>query len=152
LVEVNVRILDAAAFTGRIQNYDYDMVLHYWQNSLSPGTEQYLYWSCEAANQPSRWNFAGICNPAIDELSKKVAQAKTREELVTYVHALDRILMWGYYMVPLYYSGADYMAYKSDLKKSEIVPLYGTVIETWWHDNISKKTEHVIDDVTGEDN
>ena len=127
-----VRVLDSAAFLGRMNNYDFDMTLYYWMSTLSPGTEQYLYWSCEAANQPSRWNYAGICDKNIDMLSKSIPSAKNREELVQKVRALDTALMAGQYMIPLYYNPSDYVAYWKPLNHPETMPLYGTVLETWW--------------------
>lgn len=133
-IEANVRILDSAAFIGRLTDYDYDMVLYYWQNTLSPGTEQVLYWTCAAANQPSRWNYAGICNPAIDYYSEQIANAKDRAELVALTRALDRALTYGYYAIPLYYSGKDYAAVRSYIHRPAKTPLYGIVTETWWRE------------------
>lgn len=133
-IDAHIRVLDAAAFLGRLNNYDYDMVLYYWQNSLSPGTEQYLYWSCEAAGQPARWNFAGICNPAIDYMAGAIANAQSREDLVALSRGLDRALTWGYYAVPLYYAGKDYAAVRTAIKRPAQTPLYGIVTETWWHE------------------
>lgn len=128
----HVRVLDSAAFLGRLNEYDFDMTLYFWMSTLSPGTEQYLYWSCEAAKSPSRWNYAGICDNNIDLLSKSIATAKTREELIAKVRALDSALMAGQYMVPLYYNPTDFVAYWEPLAHPESMPLYGTVLETWW--------------------
>lgn len=131
-ITANVRILDSAAFIGRLNEYDYDMVLYYWQNSLSPGTEQVQYWTCQAAQEKSRWNYPGICEPAIDALAGAIANAQTREELVTTARALDRAVMAGYYMVPLYYAGKDYAAARRAVHRPAVTPLYGIVTETWW--------------------
>lgn len=131
-IDVRIRVLDSAAFTGRLTNYDYDMVLYHWQNSLSPGTEQMLYWSCNAAKTPSQWNFSGICSPAVDKISSEIANAKDRISLVQHVHALDRILMHGYYMIPLHFTGQDFFAHSADILRPERTPLYGAVTETWW--------------------
>ncbi len=131
-IQAQVRVLDSAAYRGRLNDYDFDMTLYYWLNSLSPGTEQMLYWSCESANQPARWNFAGICHPAVDAIASSIAKAKTREELVTRTHALDRILMWHYNMIPLYYAGKDFLSYRQFIHHPVTTPLYGPVLETWW--------------------
>ena len=131
-IEANVRVLDSAAFLGRLNEYDYDMVLYYWLSTLSPGTEQILYWGCEAAKQPARWNYAGICDPAIDALSGKIAAATDRDNLVATVRALDRVLLSGQYMIPLYYPGADFVARRKTIHRPENMPLYGMVLETWW--------------------
>lgn len=127
-----IRTLDSAAFLGRLNQYDFDMTLYFWMSTLSPGTEQYLYWSCEAADQPSRWNYAGICDKNIDLLSKSIAAASTREDLVARVRALDSALMAGSYMIPLYYNPQDFVASWLPLDHPDTMPLYGTVLETWW--------------------
>lgn len=127
-----IRTLDSAAFLGRLNQYDFDMTLYFWMSTLSPGTEQYLYWSCEAADQPSRWNYAGICDKNIDLLSKSIAAAGTREDLVARVRALDSALMAGSYMIPLYYNPQDFVASWLPLDHPDTMPLYGTVLETWW--------------------
>jgi len=137
----HVRVLDSAAFLGRLNEYDFDMTLYFWMSTLSPGTEQYLYWSCEAANSPSRWNYAGICDKNIDLLSQSIASAKTREELVAKVQALDSALMKGQYMIPLYYNPRDFVAYWEPLSHPETMPLYGTVLETWWMNGAGGKPE-----------
>lgn len=133
-IEVNVRVLDSAAFRGRLNDYDYDMIMYHWNSTLSPGTEQHLYWSCEAAKQPSRWNFAGICDPEIDALTKSIPKATSRGELAERTQKLDKMLLDGQYMIPLYHNPQDFIAYWKPLKRPQIVPLYGMVIETWWTD------------------
>lgn len=131
-IKANIRSLDTAAFRGKLNDYDFDMVLYYWLSSLSPGIEQYLYWSCEAADQPARWNFAGICDSEIDRLSQEIAQTKTREELTSVTRALDEKLWGGHYFIPLYYNKKDFVAYRDGVTRPEITPLYGMVVETWW--------------------
>ncbi|MCM2343434.1 MAG: extracellular solute-binding protein [Alphaproteobacteria bacterium] len=130
----NVRVLDAAAFTGRLNDYDYDMVLHFWLSTLSPGTEQILYYGCEAARQKARWNFPGICDPQIDELALSIAAAPSRADMVRRVQELDRHLLAGHYMIPLNYPGVDYVAYQARLRRPDTLPLYGMVLESWWSD------------------
>lgn len=137
-ISARVRVLDAAAFRGRLNDYDFDMTLYFWLSTLSPGTEQYLYWSCEAAKEPARWNYAGVCDPEIDSLSQNIATARSRDELVGMVRALDARLMAGQYMIPLYYNPKDYVAYWTPVKRPETVPLYGLVIETWWMDQAAE--------------
>lgn len=133
-IEVTIRVLDSAAFLGRLNDYDYDMVLYDWLNTLSPGTEQVLYWGCESGKQPGRFNYAGICDPAIDAIAQSIAATTSRDELEARVRALDRVLTWGYYMIPLNYAGKDYVAYRSNLRHPATQSLYGVVLETWWAD------------------
>ena len=140
-IEGLIRVLDSAAYRGRLNEYDFDMTVYFWRNSLSPGTEQMLYWTCEAAKQPSRWNFPGICTAEIDALAASIAQAKTREALVENTRALDQALLDGHYMIPLYYAGADYVAYWTPIERPKKIPLYGIVLESWWMDEAQAKKE-----------
>jgi ABC-type oligopeptide transport system substrate-binding subunit len=131
-ITANARVLDSAAYIGRLNIYDFDMTLYYWLNSLSPGAEQSLYWGCAAAKENGRWNYAGICNAAVDALSMSIAQTTSRDDLLATAHALDRVLMQGYYAIPLHYVGKDFVAHKATVKRPSTVPLYGMVQETWW--------------------
>lgn len=131
-VEVSLRTLDTAAFRDRLNSFDYDMTLYFWTNTLSPGTEQALYWGCDAAKQEGRFNFSGICTPASDALAKLVPQVKTREELLATVRALDRVLTWNHIIVPLFYSGRDQLASQRGFAHPKTVALYGNTMESWW--------------------
>lgn len=131
-VELELRSVDTAQFTGILNSYDYDMVLHHWINSLSPGTEQQIYWGCTAAETEGSRNYARICDEKIDALTKEVAQSKTREELQSTIHALDHAIMSEYVMIPLYYIGKDYIAYWPEISFPETTPIYGAVLESWW--------------------
>ena len=133
-IDMRIRITDSADFLRRLRAYDYDMVLHHWQSSLSPGTEQVLYWGCEAAKQEGRFNYAGICDPKIDELAASIANTKTRDELVSQMKQLDAKLKEGHYMIPLFYIGRDFVAYNKKINRPDTTPLYGMVLETWWID------------------
>ncbi|MGB0718878.1 MAG: extracellular solute-binding protein [Bdellovibrionales bacterium] len=131
-IDLRIRVTDSADFLRRLNAYDFDMVLHDWQSSLSPGTEQLLYWGCAAATQPGRFNYAGICDPDIDAAATSVADTKTRVELVETMRKLDAKLLAGYYMVPLFYNAQDYIAYDRHIHAPQTTPLYGPVLETWW--------------------
>lgn len=137
-----IRVLDSAAYLGRLNAYDFDMTLYYWLSTLSPGTEQTLYWSCEAAKQEARWNFAGVCSPAVDAIAAAIAATDSRESLVAHVKTLDRILTHGHFMIPLYYSGVDMVASWKPLRHPEKPPLYGTVLESWWMDETVPAKQH----------
>ena len=131
-MEVAVRVLDSAQFQMRQTNFDYDLMLVRWVNSLSPGNEQAVYWGSAATDQPGTRNYAGIKSPVVDDLVTRITAAPTRAELVTAVHTLDRVLQWGYYVVPLYYLPADHVAMAATLVRPEKTPLYGYVMESWW--------------------
>ncbi|MBE2192416.1 MAG: ABC transporter substrate-binding protein [Alphaproteobacteria bacterium] len=131
-ITVTPRTLDAAAFQDLLTSYDYDMTLHFWQNTLSPGTEQSLYWGCAAAKMQGSFNYAGICNPAIEDLVAKIPNAPTRETMVSLTRSLDRILTWENYTIPLFYSDHDNVSYWTPVTHPETPSLYGNIMESWW--------------------
>lgn len=131
-INVKIRTLDAAAFQSRLSDYDYDMILYNWQNTLSPGTEQSVYWGCVAATQKGRFNYAQICHPAVDSLIAKIPDSKTTTDMITRVRALDRILMAEYYTIPLFYTGRDFVASWTRISRPATPSLYGNIMETWW--------------------
>lgn len=131
-IETRVRTVDSAQFAGRLEEFDYDMVFYKWINSLSPGNEQVNYWSSAAADNRGSRNYPGVRNPAIDALADSIARAKDRDDLVARVHALDRALMYGYYMIPMFYLGKDLVAHDVSLRRPEKTPVYGMVLESWW--------------------
>ncbi|WP_430471809.1 extracellular solute-binding protein [Thalassospira lucentensis] len=133
-VTLDIRLIDTGQWINRIQAYDFDMTTFWWQQSLSPGNEQQIFWSSAAADQPGTRNFAGIKNPVIDELIGLVIDADNRETLVQRVRALDRVLQWGFYVIPQYYLGGDRMAYWDVFGRPDTVPLKGTSVMTWWID------------------
>lgn len=130
----NIRTVDAAQFAGALAAYDYDMVLHYWINSLSPGTEQMIYWGCDAAKTAGSKNFSGVCTKEIDAAAANVAKATTKDELVSAAQALDKLVMGENLFVPLFTIGKDYWASWNTVAHPQESPLYGQVLETWWHD------------------
>ncbi|MBN8959402.1 MAG: ABC transporter substrate-binding protein [Rhizobiales bacterium] len=99
-IQMTVRTVDDAQYENRLRNWDYDMIVASWAQSLSPGNEQRAYWGSAAADQPGSRNYVGIKNPAIDTLIDRVIFAKDRAELVAATRALDRVLMWNHYVVP----------------------------------------------------
>ena len=103
-IAVTVRVIDDAQFQARKQSYDFDVIEFPWQSSLSPGNEQNYRWSSAAADTPGSFNFAGVKSPAADAMIKALLAAQSREELVAAVRALDRVLISGHYVLPLYYA------------------------------------------------
>lgn len=131
-ITLDIRTLDTAQFVGALNEYDYDLVSHRWVNSLSPGTEQMLYWSCEAAETPGSRNYSGLCDKEIDQLAQAVAQAQTTQDLTQASQALDRAVMQSHILVPLGGMVADTFALSQRIGTPDITPLYGPVTETWW--------------------
>ena len=133
-IAASVRIVDSAQYEARRAGFDFDMIVNAWGNSLSPGNEQAFYWSSSAADTPGTRNYPGVRDPAIDAMIQVLVQARTREELVAAARALDRRLMGGRYVVPLYYMWEDWLAWRSHLRMPERMSRYGYIVQTWWSD------------------
>jgi microcin C transport system substrate-binding protein len=133
-IDPSPRTVDSAQYVQRIQTFDYDMVVGLFGESLSPGNEQRWFWGSAAADQPGSPNLGGIKNPVIDALTEQVISAPDRDQLITRVHALDRVLLWNYYVIPQFYMGADRLAYWNIFDRPKIQPRYAVGFETWWID------------------
>jgi len=131
-IKVNIRIVDSAQYQSRLTNYDYDMIQSTWSSSLSPGNEQLFRWSAKAAKTPGTYNFAGVENPAADAMIQALLEAKTEEEFVSAVRALDRVLLSGDYVIPLFHVPKQWLAYWTHLKHPDKTPLFGYNLDSWW--------------------
>lgn len=131
-VQATVRTVDSAQFQGRMDTYDFDATVGGWDSTLSPGNEQLYYVGSAAADTPGSRNLPGIKDPVVDALAASLARSRTREELVGRVRALDRVLLWGQHMIPLFHSPVDRIAHTTRLRRPAVTPLYGPVVESWW--------------------
>ncbi|MCW2243396.1 extracellular solute-binding protein [Azospirillum canadense] len=131
-IQANVRTVDTTQYENRIRDFDFDMTVHVWGQSLSPGNEQAGFWGSSAAERPGSQNVAGIRDPAVDALIGKVVSAGSEEDLKAAVSALDRVLLWGHYVVPQWYSGVYRVAYWNRLKRPATLPPYSLAFDAWW--------------------
>ena len=109
-IDMAVRTVDAAQYENLRTNMNFDAIIHFWGHSMSPGSEQTFYWSSKAADEPGTRNYPGIKSPVVDKLCEAVDQATTREDLTAAIRALDRVLLWGHYVLPLGHRTKDCVA------------------------------------------
>lgn len=134
-ITVRMRLVDTSQYTNRINDYDYDMILASLAQSESPGNEQREFWSSKAADTPGSRNYSGIKNPVVDKLVERIVFATDREDLLAATHALDRVLLWNYYVVPQLTRDVVWLAYWNKFGIPEKQPDYlGPDIESWWID------------------
>ena len=133
-ITARVRTVDSAQFQGRLDDFDFDIVLHQWLSTLSPGNEQLLFFGAAAADLTGSRNYAGIRSAAVDGLARALGQSPDRAALVTRARALDRVLSWGFYSVPLYHLGEDRIASWCWLHRPAVVPVYGYLPDVWWRE------------------
>ena len=135
-IAVTVRLVDDAQYENRLRRWDFDIITASWAESLSPGNEQRGFWGSQAADQVGSRNLAGIKNPAIDTLIDRVCYTKDRDELVAATKALDRVLLWNFYVVPQWTYGKARSARWDRFGHPDPMPKYGAAAfpTIWWWD------------------
>ncbi len=133
-IETSVRLVDQSQYINRLRSFDFDMIVSGWGQSDSPGNEQRSYWSSAAADSPAARNYAGINDPVVDELIELVITAPSRESLVARTRALDRVLLWGHYVIPNWHSRAQRLLYWDKFSRPETLTKAGTSTTLWWYD------------------
>lgn len=132
-ISASVRMVEGGQFEARRQQYDYDMIPAAWQQSLSPGNEQYFYFGAASAAQTATRNYMGMQSAAADAMIAALLRAQTPEELTAAARALDRVLMSGQYVIPLYHLPRQWVARWPHIERPQHLSLYGALPETWWH-------------------
>ena len=131
-IEASVRTIDMSSYINRINHFDYDVIVAVIPQSLFPGNEQRYFWNSKSANTNGSQNYARIESKEIDLLVEKIINAKTKDEQIAYIRAMDRILLWGYYVIPHFYSSYFRVAYWDKFAYPKISPPYDFDIWTWW--------------------
>ena len=131
-IDVSVRLVDSNQYIQRVRSFDFDMITQVLPQSDSPGNEQRDYWHSSNADVTGSRNFMGVNDPVVDELVNMVIQAPDREELVHRVHALDRVLLHGHYVIPHWHLRKDRVAYWNHLKRPANTPKNGIDLNNWW--------------------
>lgn len=131
-ITANLRQVDATQYQKRKSNFDFDMFENTWTGSLSPGNEQLFRWSAKQADTEGSYNFAGVRDPDVDKAIAALLAAKTPENFTASVRSLDRLLLSGDYVIPLYHLKVQWLAHWAYLGHPEGTSNYGAVIDTWW--------------------
>jgi ABC-type oligopeptide transport system substrate-binding subunit len=137
-----VRTVDSAQYQARLTEFDYDMILHFWSSTLSPGNEQMSYWGSAAADQPGSRNYAGVKSAKVDSLVHALMETRTRQELISAAQALDRAVLSQHIIIPIGYLGKDLLATRKGLAFPTMIPIYGAMPEqTAWWDTLKDKQQ-----------
>ncbi|MBZ9881501.1 extracellular solute-binding protein [Mesorhizobium sp. CA10] len=139
-IDATLRIIDQTQYINRINHFDFDMVTTVLQQSESPGNEQREFWSSKAADAPGSRNLMGIKDPVVDALIDRIVFASDRADLIAATHALDRVLLWNFYVLPQYHRTAVWYAYWNKFGMPDKQPSYrGADIDSWWIDTAREK-------------
>ena len=133
-IDMGVRLVDPSQYENRMKKFDYDMTVVAFGESLSPGNEQRDYWGSQSADEEGGSNILGIKSKAVDALVDQIVSAPDRDALVTRVHALDRVLTWGNYVVTNWHITYFRVASWDKFARPKIAPPYALALDTWWFD------------------
>lgn len=134
-IKSTIRLIDTAQYQRRTDDYDFDVVIRTFRQSLSPGNEQRDFWGCESGKNRGGRNVIGICDPVVEALIDQIIFAKDRAELVAASRALDRVLLWGHYVVPQWHITYSRIAYWARIARPDPTPPYSIGFPSiWWYD------------------
>ncbi len=139
-IAATIRTVDVSQYQQLMNNFDYGMTVVVIAQSLSPGNEQREFFGSAAADRPGSQNQIGVKSKIVDQLIEELIHAQTRADLVAHVKALDRVLQWGYYVIPQYHLPDFWVAYWDKFRRPQIAPKYAPGIETWWVDTTAEQS------------
>ncbi|HEY3910608.1 MAG TPA: extracellular solute-binding protein [Stellaceae bacterium] len=138
-ITARVRTVDTAQYERRMETFDYDMTVVLFPESMSPGNEQRDFWGSAAADQQGSQNLLGIKSKVVDALIEELIRAPDRASLVAHTRALDRVLQYGYYVIPQFHLAAFMVAYWDKFRRPAVSPKYALGFDTWWVDPAAAK-------------
>ncbi|MFC3285241.1 extracellular solute-binding protein [Litchfieldella rifensis] len=133
-VQGSIRTVDVNQYLNRLRSFDFDMIVGSFPQSANPGNEQREYWTSEYADSPQSRNLIGLSNPVIDALVERLIRAESREQLDTAARALDRVLRWGFYVIPQWFLGETRIALWDKFAYPQPFPEYNLDLDAWWVD------------------
>lgn len=139
-IDVRVRVVDTSQYVNRVRSFDYDMIVAVFPQSMSPGNEQRNFWGSASADIPGSRNYIGLRDPAVDILVEKVIRAPDRRNLEYRTRALDRVLLWGHYVIPQWHNSSFRVSYWNKFEKPPVSPKYGFGLYTWWIDTEKERS------------
>lgn len=133
-ITAKINTVDTSQYINRIRKFDFDMIIHGFYPSITPSTELINFWGSASADSKSGQNLSGIKLDSLDHMIDQAIRAKTREELILYTRAIDRIVLWHYAVIPQWYLPYWPMVYHPGLKHPTITPPYENGLSTWWRE------------------
>ena len=147
-IELVIRRVDVSQYVNRERSRDYDLIVRGFGQSNSPGNEQREYWHSSSADNPGSRNFIGLKDPAVDSLVEGLINADSRQSLITHTRALDRVLLWGHYVVPNWHIKTWRVAYWNRFEHPKVSPKYDLGLYTWWAR--AKSPEAAVDEAAAQ--
>lgn len=132
-ITLNIQTLDKSLFRKRVRDFDFELVDWYFWQSTYPGNELYHMWSSQVVMEKQAGNIIGINSPVIDHLLSETTKADSYEQLIPMVRAMDRVLMWGHYVIPKWHTQKTHLAHWHHLDHPPQDHLYWLDLNSWWY-------------------
>ncbi len=133
-IDLSIRLVDQTQYINRMRSFDFDMVVMVWGQSENPGNEQRNYWTTAAAEQSGSRNLSGVRDPVVDSLVERLVSSQSRDELTYTARALDRVLLFGFYVIPNWHIPADRVLYWDKFDRPSMAVKSGVMTNRWWWD------------------
>jgi len=131
-IDASIRLVDTTQYINRVRNYEFDMMVYTIAQSESPGNEQRDFWNSKQVDIPGGRNLIGVKSPVVDSLVEELIRAESRQDLIDHCRALDRVLLWGYYVIPQWHISYDRLAYWNKFGVPAKTPQAGPQLSAWW--------------------
>lgn len=131
-IAMQIELVDSSRYTSLVRDFDYDMIVGVIGQSLFPGNEQNYYWSSKSADSKGSRNYSGISDVIVDDLIQRLINSKTNQEQIMITRVLDRVLSWGFYVIPHFCLPYYRIAYFQKIKMPAVAPIYGINPYVWW--------------------
>ena len=131
-IKATIRTVDVSQYIKRREQFDYDIIVHWFGQGNAPGNEQLNYWHSSVKDKPGSMNLIGIDHPAVDAMVENIIQATDKPSLIHATRALDRVLLWNNYVIPQWHSRTHRVIYWSKLKRPSLTPAYDLGFDSWW--------------------
>ncbi|USE39492.1 extracellular solute-binding protein [Endozoicomonas sp. SCSIO W0465] len=131
-ISASINTVDTSQYIYRVRKFDFDIIIHGFYPGITPGTELKNFWSSTSADSEAGQNLSGIKLESLDNLIDKAIMATSREELILYTRAIDRIVLWHYAVIPQWYLPYWPVVYRPGLKHPELAPPFENGLSTWW--------------------
>ncbi|MFY9461856.1 MAG: extracellular solute-binding protein [Candidatus Sungiibacteriota bacterium] len=139
-ISVRVRTVDDSQYVNRLRKFDFDMIIGVAGGEIAPGNEQRAFWNSKSADTEGGLNYAGVKDAVVDELVELVISAQDRQSLVMRTRAMDRVLLWGHYVIPQWHVAHTRAAYWDKFSRPELIPRYRIDFYTWWIDSQKERS------------
>lgn len=137
-ITMKIQRVDLSQYINRLRDFDYDMIVAVIGQSLFPGNEQRYFWGSQSAMMKGSRNYAGIKDPVVDGLIDELIKSKDRKDQIAITKALDRVLLWGFYVIPHYYLPDFRIAYWKKIAMPKVAPKYGFSQYLWWDNDLKE--------------